>query len=113
LPRIAGEGAATAAAALYALLAGYPTLARQVEIAERIGERRWTLRLAGGGAIALPAVGVADALARAPQLVAVAAQEGANEIDLRVSGRTLVRATATAQQVVGQIPDARMATGGI
>ena len=39
LPRLAGEGAATAAAALYALLAGYPALAHQVELAARAGRR--------------------------------------------------------------------------
>ena len=113
LPRIAGEGAPTAAAALYTLLAGYPALAHQVEVAERIGERRWTLRLAGGGAIDLPADGVAQALARAPQLVAAAAQAGADEIDLRVPGRALVRKASGARQVVGQIPVARLAAGGI
>jgi cell division protein FtsQ len=105
LPRLAGDGAAAEAAGLLALLAGYPDLVRRIEVAERIGERRWTLRLLGGGAIELPADGVADALARATALAGVARDAGINEIDLRVPGRTLVRESRGA--------DARVVTGGI
>lgn len=113
LPRLAGEGAATEAAALYALLAGYPTLLRQVELAERVGGRRWTLRLAGGGAIQLPVDGVAEALARASAFAGSAREAGANEIDLRVAGRTLVRDGQDGGRLVEQAAGARLATGGI
>jgi cell division protein FtsQ len=113
LPRVAGEGAAAEAAALFARLAEYPAFSRQIEMAERIGERRWTLRLAGGGVVELPAHGVAEALARVPELAETAARTGANEIDLRVPGRTLVRKGPGSRQVVGQLSDARAAAGGM
>jgi cell division protein FtsQ len=90
LPRIAGEGAPEAAAALFALLAAHPDIKRRVVVAERVGNRRWTLRLAGGGSIALPADGASEALARATALGA-AHPARVSEIDLRVAGRTLVR----------------------
>ena len=113
LPRLAGDGAAAEAAGLLALLAGYPDLVRRIEVAERIGERRWTLRLRGGGAIELPADGVADALARAAALTTVARDAGINEIDLRVPARTLVRESRGGGQLAGSAADARVATGGI
>jgi len=113
LPRLAGDGAATEAAGLFALLASYPDLARRIEVAERIGERRWTLRLLGGGAIALPADGVAEALARATALAGAAREAGIDAIDLRVAGRTLVREGRGGGQLAGHAADAGAATGGI
>jgi cell division protein FtsQ len=117
LPRVAGEGAATEAAALFALMAGYPALGRRVELAERVGGRRWTLRLSNGAVIELPAEGVADALSRLPGLMEAARRTGANEIDLRVAGRALVRKGPDerpgSQQVMGQLSDARVAAGGM
>jgi len=90
LPRVAGEGAPAEAAHLFALLAGQPALARQVQLAERIGGRRWMLRLADGSTLQLPEEGEAEALARAV-VVAGALGRPASEIDLRVAERTLVR----------------------
>jgi cell division protein FtsQ len=87
LPRVAGEGAARAAAALLAVLAAHPAIARQVEVAERFGERRWTLRLADGTSIHLPAEGEGQALARLAQM----ALKPGSEIDLRVAARILTR----------------------
>jgi cell division protein FtsQ len=114
LPRVAGEGAAAEAAALYALLEDYPDLARRVELAERIGERRWTLRLAGGGIVQLPEEGVARALARAAALAGSTHEAGAGEIDLRVAGRILVRGRQSAPaEAVEQVQGAALATGGI
>lgn len=113
LPRLAGEGAATEAAALYSLLAGHPALLPQVELAERIGERRWTLRLAGGATIQLPADRVAEALARASALAGAAREAWASEIDLRVAGRTLVRDGQDGRQLAEHAPRARVAAGGI
>ena len=91
LPRIAGEGAELGAAALLGRLAQYPALARRLDVAVRIGERRWTLLLTGGGAIHLPAEGEADALERAAALAAAGFMP-AGELDLRVAGRTLLQA---------------------
>jgi cell division protein FtsQ len=112
LPRLAGDGAATEAAGLFALLASYPDLMRRIEFAERMGERRWTLRLLGGGAIALPADGVAEALARATALAGAAREAGIDAIDLRVAGRTLVRERG-GEQPAGHAAGAGVATGGI
>jgi len=91
LPRVAGEGAAAKAADLQALLAEYPALMARVDSAERVGQRRWVLRLADGGSVQLPAYGEAEALARWLR-VAQARGPGAVEIDVRVKERTLVRA---------------------
>ncbi|MEZ0305198.1 MAG: cell division protein FtsQ/DivIB [Hyphomicrobiaceae bacterium] len=113
LPRVAGEGAPAGAAALFALVSGYPALANRLEIAERVGERRWRLLLVGGGTVELPAEGVAEALARFPELAQAAARAGANEIDLRVAGRTLVRMWPESRQVVGQLSGARGGADGM
>lgn len=90
LLRVAGAGAASEAAALSALLAAHPQIARQVELAERVGERRWTLRLEGGTTVHLPAAGESEALARLARLIE-AGLESVNYIDLRMSTRVLVR----------------------
>jgi cell division protein FtsQ len=90
LPRVAGEGAAGEAAALYDLLAEHPAFMARVAVAERVGRRRWTLRLDDGGGVQLPAQGERQALARA-LVVAAARGPGAVEIDVRVGERTLVR----------------------
>ncbi len=90
LPRVAGEGAATEAAGLYALLASHPALMARVSVAERVGRRRWTLRLADGGTVQLPAQGEAQAIARALRVAGAGGAEG-REIDVRVPDRTLLR----------------------
>jgi cell division protein FtsQ len=112
LPRIAGEGAATEAAALYRQLAEHPALQRQVSVAERIGERRWTLRLANGGSIALPAYGEADALARA-SVLAEAGPLRAREMDMRVAARTLLRGTPDGDRHVERASEMKVTLGGI
>src|SRR5262249_32446156 len=91
LPRVAGEGAAAKAAGLHALIAEHPQLMARVEVAERVGQRRWVLRLVDGGSVQLPATGEAEAIARWLS-VAQARAPGAVEIDVRVRERTLVRA---------------------
>jgi cell division protein FtsQ len=45
LPVVVGDGAPQRAAALFALLATEPDLARRVSAAVRVGDRRWNLRL--------------------------------------------------------------------
>jgi cell division protein FtsQ len=56
LPRIAGPGAPDVSAELFALLARYPEVLGRLLVAERIGQRRWTLRLSGDLEVLLPAV---------------------------------------------------------
>jgi cell division protein FtsQ len=113
LPRLAGEGAAMAAAALFDLLAGHPDLMRQVDVAERVGGRRWTLRLLGGGAVELPADGLGEALSRASAFLATSRETGGKDLDLRVAGRTLVRERRGGGPPTGHAADAEVATGGI
>jgi cell division protein FtsQ len=99
LMRVSGEGAAQAAAALSVLLGDFPRIARKLESAERVGTRRWTLHLAGGTSVELPAAGEAEALARLARLFELGLG-GAERIDLRVSSRVLVEGlgAATAEQ---------------
>lgn len=109
LPRVTGDGAPAEAARLFVLLAERPSLAQQVETAERVGRRRWRLHLSGGGSLQLPADGEAEAMDRGLQILAARKPAG-GEIDLRVSGRALVRAPPDGKE---SAPQAAVATGGI
>jgi cell division protein FtsQ len=93
LPRVAGEGAPEHAQALLDLLARYPAIAERLEVAERIGERRWSLRFKNGVRVEL---GVDR------EAIAFAALSSAEDlgklltghdliIDLRTRGRITVR----------------------
>ena len=110
LPRVAGEGAALEAARLIALLAGHPAFMARVDVAERMGGRRWMLRLADGGSVQLPARGEAEALARALRIAHARGLE-AGEVDVRVPERTLVRGPEGRRENVER--EGRTATGGI
>ncbi len=101
LPRVAGKGAPEQAQALLDLIMSYPSLWKRFELAERVGERRWTLHLkdrltvhlaADREAVALAALASADnlgALLTGHDLI----------IDLRTPGRIAVRRdTRTAPQ---------------
>jgi cell division protein FtsQ len=110
LPRVAGEGAATEAAGLFALLAGHPALMARIDVAERVGERRWMLRLADGGTVQLPARGEAEALARALRIASARGPE-VSEIDVRVPERTLVRGPEGRKENMER--EGRTVTGGI
>ena len=110
LPRVAGEGAPAEAAALFALLARHPDLLAQIKLAVRIGGRRWTLRLADGGSIALPASGERQALDRAAALGKNGIARVSN-IDLRVEGRALLRKPRGAQDRNERVTDAQDAAG--
>jgi len=89
LPRVSGEGAAAAAAELFALLQRFPELKARMARAERIGGRRWTLWLSGGGAVHLPATGEAEALGEAARLLTKGFEHA--EIDVRAPARAIVR----------------------
>ncbi len=92
-PIVVGEGAAGAAHALVSALNLHPDLLKRTKHAERIGQRRWTLRLHNGMDIHLPAEGIAAALDRLQQLQArmQILHRKIVSIDLRVSGRVTVR----------------------
>jgi cell division protein FtsQ len=57
LPVIAGEGAPEAAAPFIDALASYKTLSPHVQLIERVGARRWDLKLEGGITVRLPELG--------------------------------------------------------
>ncbi len=103
LPRLAGKGAAPVARAFFETLANYPALARRLEKAERVGERRWSLHLDKKIVIHLPASGVETALRELAdwQGFAGVIDRGHAVIDLRAGGRIAVRpevpASATSQ----------------
>ena len=110
LPRVSGEGAATEAARLFAVLADHPELMTRMDAAERVGGRRWMLRLADGGTVQLPPHGEGEALARALRIAGVGGPE-VSEIDVRVPERTLVREPRGRTE--NPWPGARRVTGGI
>ncbi len=107
LPRIAGEGANTEAAALLALVERHSDIASRLVSAERVAERRWSLKLAGGVTVHLPPDSEATALAalvRDPVLLDATRLPGWI-VDLRAPGRTAVRAA-------GQHPAATTSLAG-
>jgi cell division protein FtsQ len=63
LPLVVGEGAGKSAAALYDQLVPYADLKRKLVAAIRVGDRRWTLKLASGVEIMLPDDNIGEALA--------------------------------------------------
>jgi cell division protein FtsQ len=86
LARVTGEGAESAAPALFAVLAQYPALSERLQTAERRSDQRWTLHLSRGLVLQLPREEQGEALARASVLVASGILD-TGEIDLRVAGR--------------------------
>jgi cell division protein FtsQ len=94
LPRVAGEGAAAEAEGLLALVQRYPSVARRLEEAERVAERRWTLKLSRAVTLVLPAdreAAVLEEIEKGGELARLVAGENAI-IDLRRQGRITVRA---------------------
>jgi cell division protein FtsQ len=98
LPVVVGHGAAAGASAILGLVAGDPALATRFAEADRIGERRWRIRLASGARVELPAEGEARALGRlatAPWAIAMLDSPGV-VVDLRQPDRiTVARAGGT------------------
>jgi cell division protein FtsQ len=92
LPVVRGSGAATEAASLLELLSHHPDIMQRLEVADRIGGRRWTLAFEGGARAHLPADDPGAALARLEDLVRRhAVLDSAAEIDLRLPNRTAIR----------------------
>jgi len=91
LPRVAGEGAHLAAAALFDTLDANAPMARRVSFAERIEDRRWDLVLENGLRVQLPAHGAKQALKTAERLLTGRLPDGVAIIDMRVDGRIALR----------------------
>lgn len=93
LPRVSGDGAAARAARIISQIARYPSLAKRVEVAVLVGQRRWSLQLKEGPEIRLPADGDAQALSALmarPDHDALLDQRHA-VVDLRLDGGVLLR----------------------
>lgn len=110
LLRITGEGAAEEAPALMAILARYPDVSRSLEEAERVAERRWTLKLRRNMTLILPPDREAQALAMfdSDRSVKALTSGGGFAVDLRATNKITLRKVpnATAEPTVGS-PDSQ------
>jgi cell division protein FtsQ len=98
LPLVVGEGAGKSAAQLFAQLTPFSDLTKDVIAAIRVGDRRWTLKLASGLEIMLPDDNIAEALT---SLAKLDDQHGVLKrdiaaVDLRLLDRVTVRLRETA-----------------
>jgi cell division protein FtsQ len=93
LPRLSGAGAPAQAQALLDLIVRFPRIAERFEMAERVGERRWTLHLKSGVVVHLGADREAVALAAlsSPDELGKLVNTVNAIIDLRARGRVTVR----------------------
>jgi cell division protein FtsQ len=110
LPRVAGEGAHTAAAELRAMLEGHEPVMRRVALAERIELRRWDLILHGGLRVQLPARETGKALPTLARLLGGDLPADVAIIDMRVPGRIALRRGTPEMDAPG--PTARLPHGG-
>ncbi len=93
LPRLVGEGAPAQAQSLFELMRRYPRIWQRFRLAERIGERRWTLHLDNRLTIDLAPDGEAVAFAALSSPDSLGALLSGHDliIDLRTRGRITVR----------------------
>jgi len=93
LPLVVGEGAGKNAADLFDTLRPFDSLTKQMVAALRVGDRRWTLKLASGIDIMLPDDGITDALNTLIGLDRDRNLLGRNiaAVDLRLADRVSVR----------------------
>lgn len=102
LPLLEGNGAATAAARLFGVLAQWPNLSSQLQRASYVGSRRWDLHFTSGVTVQLPEENPHLALATLAELERarhVLTLPG-GEVDLRLPDRVGLRLPAT----VGETP---------
>lgn len=118
LPLVVGEGAGKNAAALFETLQPYAELKQQIAAALRVGDRRWTLKLASGPEIMLPDDGIAPAL---DALLSLDRERGVLHrnlaaVDLRLADRVSVRlrdnGAATAGVPAAETPPQDVPTAG-
>lgn len=93
LPLIVGDGAPEHAAQLIDLLQAYPAVAKAIEAAVRVSERRWNLRLRNGIDVRLPEANISAALTRLDDFQREHAllDRDVVAVDLRVPDRLIVR----------------------
>jgi cell division protein FtsQ len=113
LPLVVGEGAAKHAAQLFDQLTPFGELTHDVLAAIRVGNRRWTLKLASGVEIMLPDDNIGEALTSLTKLERerdVLTREIA-AVDLRLLDRVTVRLrAATSANPPGAPPQAEVPT---
>jgi cell division protein FtsQ len=113
LPLVVGEGAGKSAAQLFDQLNSHGDLTQNLVAAIRVGDRRWTLKLASGLEIMLPDDNVGEALA---SLAKLDRERGVLKrdiaaVDLRLLDRVTVRLRATASAAPpGGAPQAEVPT---
>ncbi len=93
LPRVTGRGAPGAVAEVRAMLAQHAGLLDGRSMFERIGERRWNVRLSSGVLLMLPEEGLQASLQRLRDffLVPDRSQRDVAAIDLRIPDRIALR----------------------
>jgi len=113
LPLVVGEGAGKSAAQLFDQLTPHGDLTQNLVAAIRVGDRRWTLKLASGLEIMLPDDNVGEALtslAKLDQERGLLKRDIA-AVDLRLLDRVTVRLRATASAAPpGGTPQAEVPT---
>jgi cell division protein FtsQ len=93
LPIVTGEGANLNAFQLVNDLSAIPALSQKVSAAARVGQRRWTLYLDNGVKVALPELGVPQALKTVWDLEQQQGifEKGISMIDMRIPGQMIVQ----------------------
>lgn len=106
LPVVAGHGAPEATAELLAALELHPDLARRIDTATRVGNRRWSLALQDGTIIHLPEASAEQALHRLADLERRARllNRPYQTIDLRRTGLIALAPAARRASVEGPGP---------
>ena len=104
LPLVVGEGAGKHAAALMRQLSPFETVGGRLVAAVRVGDRRWTLKLASGIEVMLPEDGIEDAL---KTLAAFESgrdllERGVAAVDLRLGDRIGVKLREQAEPVTAE-----------
>ena len=91
LPRVAGRGAPAAAAELLSALAGFSEIAARLQVAHRVGERRWDLELTGATRVLMAA---GPSLTSLQRLVELDRETQVLEVGKQVVDLTQVRSIA-------------------
>ena len=92
LTLVTGEGANLAAAELVNQLSATSELMKKVSAATRVGKRRWNLYLDNGVKVALPELGVPEALQQVASLDQSESilSKGISQLDMRIAGQMTV-----------------------
>lgn len=114
LPMVAGSTARFHVRELVEMLAGEPAIASRLDLAQWVGDRRWSLRLRNGMAILLPAADPEAALrriGRAQEEDKVLDSPIVAEIDTRLAGKMVLRPRPSAPRE-DDVPALEPAAGG-